>query len=192
MLQGVDNILWNVLALHQVVTTCRSVEQHIEFIGCTVGNCGNDVGVHHVMNERNVLVADSLNVVLAKTVFQHGWALKGFDRNNFCSVLIFQMVTSTNRSCGTSCTSECCKSQVRAIQSLGNMFIHRCKCTACYFVVAKVVSEFAKLIEDEVLWIFLHFVARIVNFLHVAFRTRRTNDVARVACPAIEPVETLL
>ena len=58
--------------------------------------------------------------------------------------------------------------------------------------MAKVVSEFAKLIEDEVLRIFLHFIARIVNFLHVAFGTRRANDVAWVARPTIEPVEALL
>ena len=72
------------------------------------------------------------------------------------------------------------------------MFVHRCKRGARYFVVAKIVTEFTELIEDEVLRIFLHFVARIVNFLHVAFCTRRTNDVARVACPTIEPVESLL
>ena len=99
MWQGVDHFLWNVLALHQVVTTSRSVEQHIELISCTVGNRSNDVGVHHVVNKRNVLVANSLNVVLAKTVFQHGWALKGFDSNDLCSVLVFQVITSTNGSC---------------------------------------------------------------------------------------------
>ena len=58
--------------------------------------------------------------------------------------------------------------------------------------MTEVVSKFAKLIEDEVLRIFLHFIARIVNFLHVAFGTRCANDVARVACPTIEPVKTLL
>ena len=87
------------LALHQVVASCRSIEQHIEFVGCAVGNRGNDIGIHYVVNERNVLVANSLNVVLAKSVFQHGWALKGLNSNDLRSVLIFQMVASTNSSC---------------------------------------------------------------------------------------------
>ena len=50
------------------------------------------------MNKRNVLVTNSLNVVLAKTVLQHGWALKGFNRNNLRSVLVLQVVACTNGS----------------------------------------------------------------------------------------------
>ena len=122
--QGVDYFLWNVLTLHQVVTTSRGIEQHVEFIGYTIGNRSDDVGVHHVMNEWNVLVADALNVVLAETVLEHGWALKRFNGNDLGSVLIFQMVARTNSSCRTGCASESSESQVWTVQAFSNMFVH--------------------------------------------------------------------
>ncbi len=71
------------------------------------------------------LVADALNVVLTKTVLKHGWALKRFNRNDLCSVLIFQMVARTNGSCRTSCAGKCGKPQVWSVQAFSNMFVHR-------------------------------------------------------------------
>ena len=54
------------------------------------------------MNQRNVLVTNALNVVLAKTIFQHRWAFKCFNGDNFCTVVVFESVACTNRARRTS------------------------------------------------------------------------------------------
>ena len=43
---------------------------------------GHDVGVHHVVDQRDVLVADPLDVVLAEAVAEHRRALERLDRDD--------------------------------------------------------------------------------------------------------------
>ena len=58
------------------------------------------------MNQRNMFVADSLNVVFTETVFQHRWAFKRFNSHNLCAVDVFQSVASSNGASGTCCRSK--------------------------------------------------------------------------------------
>ena len=44
------------------------VEQHVELVGRAIADRRDDVGVHHVVDQRDVLVADALDVVLAEPV----------------------------------------------------------------------------------------------------------------------------
>ena len=76
------------------------------------------------MNQRYVLVANSLNVVLAKAVLQHRRAFKSFNSDNFCSVVIFETVASTNRACRAGGRSECSQAQLAA-----NTFVYKFKNT---------------------------------------------------------------
>ena len=73
-----------------------------------------------------------------------------------------------------------------------HMFERMSKCTPSYFVMAHMITKFTELIQNEVAWVFVHFVARVVNLFNVAFGTGRTNNVRRVAHPFIEPIKTLL
>ena len=50
-----------------------------------------------------MLVANTLNVVLAKTIFQHGWAFQRFYSHYFRAVNVFQLVASGNGSGATCC-----------------------------------------------------------------------------------------
>jgi hypothetical protein len=61
-----------------------------------------------------------------------------------------------------------------------------------YFKVAEIIAKLTELIENEILWVTLHFVARVINFFYIALCSRRTNDVAWVARPFVEPIKTLL
>ena len=113
MFESSDNIGWNLLALHQVTTTRVGIKHHIEFIRGTIADRGNDVGVHHIVNEWNVLVTDSLNVVFTETILKHGRALKCFNRNNLCSVMIFESIACTNGASGSGGGCESRKAQIR-------------------------------------------------------------------------------
>ncbi len=77
------------------------------------------------MDEWYVLVTNALNVVLAETVFKHRWALQCFNSHDLRSVLVFQVVASTNRSCRTRGTGKCGKTKVWTVQVFGYVFIHR-------------------------------------------------------------------
>ena len=96
MRERIDKFGTCTMSLCQILLTCRRIEQHIEFIGCFVGDPNNNIGIHHIMNKRNVLVTNALNVVFTKTVFQHGGTLKCFNSNNGSSVNIFEAIASSN------------------------------------------------------------------------------------------------
>ncbi len=49
------------------------------------------------MDERNVLVADALDVVLAITIVQHGRAFNRFDSGDLRAMTLLQVVTRRNR-----------------------------------------------------------------------------------------------
>ena len=95
------------MTLGKVLLASRSIEEHVEFVGGTIGDADNNIGVHHVVNQRDVLVTDALDVVFAKTVLEHCRALKCFDGNNLSSVQILQAIAGSNCSGGTGGRCEC-------------------------------------------------------------------------------------
>ena len=49
--------------------TSGRIEQHIKFVSCSVADSADDIAIRDVVDQRNVLVANSLNVVLTKSIF---------------------------------------------------------------------------------------------------------------------------
>ena len=66
----------------QELGTLAGREEHRQLVGGPVGDPGHQVGVHHVVDERDVLVADALDVVLAEPVGQHRRALQRLGRDD--------------------------------------------------------------------------------------------------------------
>src|SRR6516162_4774350 len=58
-------------------------------------------------------------------------------------------------------------------------------------IVDQVVGEFGELVENDVVLVARELVALVVDFLDVAFRSRRANDIAGIADPFLQPVEAL-
>ena len=50
-----------------------------------------------------MLVANTLNVVLTKTIFQHGGAFQRFNCHHFGAVNIFEFVAGSNGACASRC-----------------------------------------------------------------------------------------
>ena len=58
----------------EIVAAALVAEQQIERIARRIRHRDHDVGIHDVVDEWNVLVADALDVVLAVAVAEHGRA----------------------------------------------------------------------------------------------------------------------
>ena len=72
-------------------------EQDAEPVGRAVGDRERDVGVHHVVDQRDVLVADPLDVVLAEAVAEHRRALERLDGDDQRAVALLQVVAGGDR-----------------------------------------------------------------------------------------------
>ena len=77
--ERVDHVGVDALAADEVGAAGVGVEQHVELVGGAIADADDDVGVHHVVDQRDVLVADALDVVLAEAVLQHRRALERLD-----------------------------------------------------------------------------------------------------------------
>ena len=73
------------------------VEQGVERVGRTVADRDDVVGVHHVVDQRDVLVADALNVVVTEAVLQHRRTLERFDRHDPAAVGVLEIVAGAER-----------------------------------------------------------------------------------------------
>ena len=72
-------------------------EHHLEVVGGSVADRDDDVGVHHVVDQRDVLVADALDVVLAEAVGEHRRALQRLDGHDPGAVVVLQPVAGGDR-----------------------------------------------------------------------------------------------
>ena len=84
-------------AVGQVAEAVVGVEQHVELVGGPVADGHDDVGVHHVVDQRDVLVADALDVVLAEAVLEHRRALERLDGDDPGAVVVLQPVAGGDR-----------------------------------------------------------------------------------------------
>src|SRR5262249_38713999 len=73
------------------------VEGKVQTIGVAVRNSDHSVGVHHIMDERNVLVPDALDVVLAIAVLQHCRTFESLDGRDRRPAAFLEIVASRNR-----------------------------------------------------------------------------------------------
>ena len=172
-----------------VGTADVGVEYRVEPVRRLVRNADHHVGVHDVVNERHMLVADALDVVLAVAVHEQRRALDGFHHRNPRAVPRLEIIAGRQRSRGTRRRHVAGQPQafVRPAKALVNTLQRRSR----YPPVAEVVAEFAELVDDLVLGIAREFGAGVVNLLDVRFRTRRAHDVARRLHPALQPLEPL-
>ena len=65
---------------------CIAAEEQVESVARVVGHADHDVGVHDVVDQRDVLVADALDVVLAIAVLEHGRAFERLDGDDLGAV----------------------------------------------------------------------------------------------------------
>ena len=76
-IERADECRVDATSLNQIVTANIGVEQQVEAVGRGLGNRRDEVGVHHVVDERHVLVADALDIVSwSHIVGQLGSAVK--------------------------------------------------------------------------------------------------------------------
>ena len=79
MLEHLQDVLRHTFAFMQIAQTFVGVEQHVEFVSGAIRNVDHQIGIQHVVDERNVFVADALDVVLAVAVLEHRRALERLD-----------------------------------------------------------------------------------------------------------------
>ena len=84
-----------------------------------------------------------------------------------------------------------CRQPVSRVALL-QMREHRIEGGAGAVIMDQVVGEFGELIEDDVVRVARKLRALVVDFLDVAFRPRRADDVGRIGHPLLQPVETFL
>ena len=65
-----------------------------------VAHVDDHVRVHHVVDQRDVLVPDALDVVLAEAVPEQGRALQGLGRDDRRAVALLQVVACCDRARG--------------------------------------------------------------------------------------------
>jgi hypothetical protein len=59
--------------------------------------------------------------------------------------------------------------------------------------VTKVIRELTELIKDEVHWVFIKFITRVINFFDVAFGADSLDDIfGGIRTPFVEPIKTFL
>src|SRR6266542_2331516 len=78
--ERLDHVRRHAVPRGQVLPPHRRVQQPVHVVRGHVGDRGHRVGVHHVVDEWDVLVADALDVVLAEPVRQHCRAFQRLHR----------------------------------------------------------------------------------------------------------------
>src|SRR5262249_60037850 len=189
IVKGPDRISVDLSPSCQISPPDISPEQHIERISCQIRYAYDNVRVHHVVNERNVLVANALDVVLAVSIAQHGGALERLDSNDLAAVAQFQIIAGGDGSgrSGRLYESRQARSRVRFFQ----VRKHAIQCGAGGAIVDQIVRKLGELIDDDVTAIAGELGALVVNFLDVAFGSRRADDVGGITDPLRQPFEAL-
>ena len=188
----VEQIVAEALRTRQVLAALRRVEEHVELVGGDVADRAHDVGVHHVVDQRDVLVADALDVVLAVAVLEHRRTLERLDGDDLGAVLVLQPVAGSDRAGRAGRRDERRQSEV-ASRRRTDRLEHVAERPTRHGVVAEVVPELAELVEDEVAGILGELVAGVVDLLDVRLGAVGADHVfVGVLAPPVQPVETLL
>ena len=141
------------------------------------------------MDQRDVLVADPLDVVLAEAVAQHRRALDRLDGDDQRAEALLEVVAGADRAGGSRRGDEGPEHQCRLL--LAHRLEHALERGAGREVVGDVVPELRELVEDDVVRILGELMALVVDLLDVALGPRRPDDVARLDHPLLEPGEAL-
>ena len=87
-----NQALIDALPIGQIRATHIGVEQRIQLVATRIRDAGDRVGVHDVLNQRNVLITDALDVVRTVAVIEHGRALSRLDGNDAGAVFGLEVV----------------------------------------------------------------------------------------------------
>ena len=154
-----------------------------------IADADDGVGVHDVVDQRHVLVADALDVVLAEAVHQQRRALDRLDRGDPRPEHALQMVARRDRARGARGGDEGGEFCVRPSRGCGvEDALQR---SARAQTMDEIVAVLAELVEHDVGRIAVQRRAGVVDLLDVALRARRADDVGGLGDPALEPVEAL-
>ena len=173
----------------QLIPARRRVEQNVERVGAHVADRHDVVGVHHVVDQRDVLVAYALDVVLAVAVLQQGGALQRLGGHDPAAVVVLEVVARAQGAGRARRRHEGGQPGARPVG--GHMLVEPLQGGSSDAVVAQMVGELRELVDDHVGGIEGHLVAGVVDLLHVGLGAGRAHDVVgRVERPLLEPVET--
>jgi hypothetical protein len=137
------------------------VEQDVERVGVAVADVDDDVGVHDVVDQRDVLVADPLDVVFAEPVPEQRWALEGLGRGDRRAEALLQMVPRRDRSRRPGGRDE--RVQPEPGLALGQRLEDVRERPAGDHLVHQVVRVLGELVEDRVRRIQLKALALVVD-----------------------------
>ena len=184
-----DDLRIDGAAAGQVLAPGSRVEQRVQPVAIAVRDADHGVGVHHVLDQRDVLVADPLDVVGPVAVIEHGRAFERLDRDDPRAVRLLHMISGAERPARSGPGDEGGERQIGvAVAKVG---IDRLQRRPGAAVMPEIVGEFGELVEDRVGRVPLQLIARVVDFLDVALRARRADDVVGVLDPFAQPVEPL-
>ncbi len=129
------------------------------------------VGVHDVVDERDVLVADALDVVVAVPVVEHGRAFEGFHGHDPGAVTLLEVVARPERAARA--RGRHVGGQIAATGRFEDVL----ECPARHPIVGEVIGEFGELIEDHVRRVFGQFIAGVVDLFDIGLDTEGLDDV---------------
>ena len=169
------------------------VDHDLEVVGRPVAHRGDEVVAHHVVDQRHVLVADALDVVLAEAVLEQGRALEGLGGEHLGAVDVLEVLTGGDGAGGTGGARHQGEPEVPAgVTPVGLEDVREGR--PGDRVVHEVVPELGELVEHEVAGVLARKpVALVVDLLDVRLGADGADDVLDgVLAPAVEPVEALL
>jgi hypothetical protein len=188
VVEGYEHVIADTTTAEELPPLLRS-EDHVEGIGHRVGDAHDDVGTRSVVDQRDMLVPNALDVVLAEAALEQRRALERFDDRAQRAVPLLQVVARRQRPSRARRRDE--RNEVRP-RALGNDGADQpVERRAGDEVVGEVVRHLGELVEHDVRRICRQPVAGVVDLLHVALRPRRAHDVLGRRHPALEPLETL-
>ena len=189
--EALDEFGFHAAAVDEVVASGVGVVEGEGVVGGLVGEAKDEVGVHDVVDEGDVFVADALDVVIAESVVEECRAFEGLDRDGFGAVVVLEVVARADGAGGTGGGDE--GAEFGVLVGFLEVVEDGAEGRAGAEVVRQVVVELGELVEDEVGGILGEFVTLVVNFLDVGFAPVGGDDVfLRVDGPLAQPVEAFL
>ena len=188
--QVVDRLLRHPAPLGEVGVADLGVEEDAQLVGRPVGDRQRHVRGHHVVDQRDVLVADALDVVLAEPVAEHRRTLERLDRDGQGARLLLEVIAGADRPSRAGGGGEGPQTEVRLLlpHRLEDVQERR----PGREVVGDVVPDLGELVEDDVRRVERELIALVVDLLDVALGARGPDDVGRTDDPVAKPVEALL
>ena len=181
-----DQLVVQVQLVLQIRLALRGVEQAQQPLAVLIVDVDDHVGVLHVVDPGDVLVADALDPVAAEAVFQNGGALEGLAHRQLqVGVLLLQQVAGGHGAGGAGGEGGAGEPVTGALDGLE----HVRQGVAGDVVVPQGVAHLLELVEDHVLGVLLQLVGLVEDLLHVGLAAGGGDDLG---ADLMEPVEPLL